>query len=347
MVPNLKLFMQLAIPYKIDKEKTEMNNSNNTINILTAKTYNGIGRAWIIKNLKGNESVETIVTLLNRDAKEDCHITVGDFENMSNIIKNKIKKLEGLIDGAVAIGDDNFPPYRGKVKNSEQPIVIFYRGDLSLLNTNNKNVAVIGLLNPDRNTVIIEQEVVAELVKNGTTIISGLALGCDSIAHKRALSSSGKTVAILPGPLNNILPATNKILAGEIVNKSGLLITEYYENAKSKMELGGRYQERDRLQALFSNSIILSASYSKNNQGNDSGSRLAMGYALNYSIPRAVIYDPVTDATNPKYDLSRQLIKEDKEITIINRSNLASSIKKIMSNKPNIKNNQPGQLSLF
>ena len=325
-----------------------MNYSNNTINILTAKTYKGIGRAWIVKNLKGNESVETIVTLLNRDAKEGYHITVEDFENKSNIIKNKIQKLEGFMDGVVAIGDNNFPPYRGKVKNSEQPIVIFYRGDLSLLNANNKNVAVIGLLNPDRDTEIIEQEVVAELVNNGTTIISGLALGCDSIAHKQALRSNGKTVAILPSPLNNILPATNKELADEIVKKNnGLLITEYYENAKSKMELGGRYQERDRLQSLFSNSIILSASYAKNDQGNDSGSRLAMEYALKYSIPRAVIYDPDTDANKPKYDLNRQLIKEDKEMTIINRNNLASSIKKIMSNKPDIKNNQPSQPSLF
>ena len=324
-----------------------MNYSDNTINILTAKTYKGIGKAWIVKNLKGNESVDTIVSLLNRAAKEDYHITVEDFESNSKIIKNEILKLEGFMDGAVAIGDDNFPPYRGKVKNSEQPIVLFYRGDLSLLKANNKNIAVIGLLNPDNDTEIIEQEVVAKLVKNGATIISGLALGCDSIAHRQALRSNGKTVAILPSPLNNILPATNIELAKEIVKNNGLLITEYYENAKSKMELSGRYQERDRLQALFSNSILLSASYVKNDQGNDSGSRLAMEYALNYSIPRAVIYDPVTDANNPKYDLNRQLIKEQKELTIINRNNLVSSIKKIMSNKPDIKNNQPYQQNLF
>lgn len=44
--------------------------SDNAINILTVKTYRGIGRAWIVKNLKGNESVDTIVFLLNRDAKK-------------------------------------------------------------------------------------------------------------------------------------------------------------------------------------------------------------------------------------------------------------------------------------
>ena len=324
-----------------------MNYSDNTINILTAKTYKGIGRAWIVKNIRGNESVDTIVSLLNKNSKEDYHITVEDFESNGKIIKNEILKLDGFMDGAVAIGDDNFPSFRGKVNNSEQPIVLFYCGDLSLLKATNKNIAVIGLLNPDNNTEIIEEKVVAELVKNGATIVSGLALGCDSIAHRQALRSNGKTVAILPSPLNNILPATNRELANEIVKNNGLLITEYYENAKSKMELGGRYQERDRLQALFSDTIILSASYAKNSQGNDSGSRLAMGYALSYSIPRAVIYDPDTDINNPKYDLNRQLIKEQKKVTIINRNNLASTVKKIMSNEQDRKNIQSYQSNLF
>ena len=210
-----------------------MNYSNNVINILTAKTYKGIGKAWIVKNIKGNESIDTIISLLNRDAKIDYTITIDDFENNCKIIKNKIKKLENFIDGAVAIGDDNFPQYRGNVKNSEQPIVLFYRGDISLLNLNNKNIAVIGLLNPDNDIEKIEQEVVAELVKNGATIISGLALGCDSIAHKQALYSKGQTVAILPSSLDNILPSSNRKLANEIIKTGGLLITEYYEDIKS------------------------------------------------------------------------------------------------------------------
>lgn len=320
--------------------------SDNVINMLTAKTYKGIGTAWIVKNLKGNESVNTIISLLNRDAKVDDTITIDDFESNSEIIKNKINKLENFMDGAIAIGDDNFPEYRGNVKNSEQPIVLFYRGNLNLLNLNNKNIAVIGLLEPDENIEKIERVVVSELVKNGATIVSGLALGCDSIAHKQALNSNGKTIAILPSSLDSILPASNKELANEIVKNDGLLITEYYEDIKSKNELSSRYQERDRLQALFSDSIILSASYAKNNLGKDSGSRLAMEYALNYSIPRAVIYNEVTDADNPKYDLNRQLIKETKETIIINQDNLFVSIKKIFSIEPK-KNNKPNQGSLF
>jgi len=310
-----------------------MKYSENVINILTAKSYKGIGKAWIVKNIKGNESIDTIISLLNRDVKVDYTITVEHFQNSSIPIIDKIQKIEHSIDGAIAIGDVGFPQYRGNVKNSEQPIVIFYKGNLNLLDIENKNIAVIGLLEPDEDIENIEREVVSELVHQNVTIISGLALGCDSIAHKQTLDSNGKTVAILPSSLDNILPSSNKELAYRIIANNGLLVTEYYEDIKSKNELSSRYQERDRLQALFSDGIILSASYAKNNLGNDSGSRLAMKYALDYSIPRFVIYDENHNLNDKKYDLNRQIIKENEETIILNKKNLYSSIKNIISNK--------------
>lgn len=313
-----------------------MQYSENAINILAAKTYKGIGRAWISKNLNKNKTIDSIVSLLNRDSKESYDITLQNFEENRESIRKDILNLKGFVDGVVAIGDPEFPPHRGEVKGSERPVALFYRGDLSLLRSANKNIAVIGLLSPDSDIEKIEKGVVAELVKNGATIVSGLALGCDSIAHRQTLDLNGETIAILPSPLGKVLPTANVKLADEIVQSKGLVITEYYTDAQSKKELSGRYQERDRLQALFSDSVILMASYAKNNQGNDSGSRLAMGYALDYSIPRAVVYDSVNDANNDKYDLNRQLIMGDdnQKLTVINPNNgLVPTIKKIMSTK--------------
>lgn len=324
-----------------------MKYTENAVNVLAARTYKGIGKAWIVKNLSSNKSNSEIITLLNSGSKVNYQITADDFDKKKNLIKRLINESKEFIDGVVAVGDNDFPPYRGNVKNSEKPIFLFYRGNLSLLKETNNNVAVIGLLNPDNDTEEIEKKVVAKLVENGATIVSGLAFGCDSIAHRQALNSKGYTVAILPSPLNNITPAKNKELANEIVRNNGLLITEYLTDAKSKREMGGRYQERDRLQALFSNSIILSASYAKNNLGNDSGSRLAMGYAMDYSIPRAVIYEPATNSNNPKYDLSRQIIKEDPKIIRINQNNIPSTITKIISVRPKIEKVQPSQQVLF
>ena len=101
----------------------------------------------------------------------------------------------------------------------------------------------------------------------------------------------------------------------------GLLVSEYLNDATSKMAFTARYQERDRLQALFSDAIVLASSYAKNDLGNDSGARLAMEYARQFNIPRAVMYDSLQNQHNPKFDLNRQLITEQPNITILNKQN--------------------------
>lgn len=332
-----------------------MKYTDNSINILTAKSYKGIGNSWIVKNLKGNESVNTIVTLLNKTIKRE-QTDVEEFERLKRDFRNKlIAKFENYCDGFVALGDANFPQHRGIVKESEKPIFLFYKGDIDLLNIENKNISVIGLLNPVGDIEEREKKIVGQFVKNGATIVSGLALGCDSISHQQALDSNGKTVAILPSPLNNILPARNKGLAFQIVEEGGLLVSEYGNDFKTQMELSCRYKERDRLQALFCDTIVLAASYAQNSaerwkmfgQKLDSGARLAMGYAKDYNIPRAVMYEQIIDENNPMFDLNRDLIKEQKDITILTKENYIETVLKIMNRRPTVNTTIPVQQNLF
>jgi len=331
-----------------------MKYTENSLNILTAKYYKGIGNAWIVKNLKGNENVDTIVSLLNNKIEEKT--TVEEFERLRKDFETKlVEKFEECCDGFVAFGDNNFPQYRGNVKESERPVFLYYKGNINLLSIENKNISVIGLLNPEGDIEERERKIVAQFVKNGATIVSGLAFGCDSISHQQALDSNGNTVAILPSPLNNILPARNKGLAFQIVEEGGLLVTEYGNDFKSPMELSSRYKERDRLQALFCDTIILAASFAQNSaerwkmfgQKLDSGARLAMGYAKDYNIPRAVMYDQHIDENNPMFDLNRDLIKEQKDITIITQDNFTETVSKILLKNPTVKNPTIVQKNLF
>ncbi|WP_075591139.1 DNA-processing protein DprA [Labilibacter marinus] len=323
-----------------------MKYTDNALNIITTKSYKGIGRAWIVKNLIGNESVNEIITLLNNKSKQVETVTVEDFEYKKKHTINQINNLKESCDGIIAIGDNNFPKHRGNVKDSERPIFLFYKGDINLLSINNNNIAVIGLLNPDESIEYREQKIVNEIIKQGVTIVSGLALGCDSIAHKQALTS-GLTVAILPSPLNNIMPAKNKGLALEIIKKGGLLITEYSDKHKSAMELSSRYKERDRLQALFCDAIILVASYAQDsakrwnifNEKLDSGARLAMRFAKDYSISQAVMYDEKADLNNPMFDLNRQLIDEHKSITILTPKHLENLINMVKNQSTTFQSN--------
>ena len=160
-----------------------MKYSENALNVLTAKVFKGIGDVWINKNLSIVQPYEAIVELLRNEKKCKEEVTERIFLNIRENIRENIEKLENVCDGVVAIGDENFPEYRGDVKDADKPNVLFYKGDLGLLSKDNLNVAVIGVLNPDQETETDERKVVHSLVQNDAIIVSGLALGCDTIAH--------------------------------------------------------------------------------------------------------------------------------------------------------------------
>lgn len=272
--------------------------------------------------------------------------------------------------GLVSPGDKNYPflvdkngneikpeyttkrdEYKTQVPNRRgAPHFLFYRGDISLLNKGNftKNVAVIGVLNPTNDIIEREKLLVKEIVKHGGNIVSGLALGCDSIAHKECIANGGKTIAVLPSRLDNILPKENSQLADEIVLSGGLLVTEYYNEPIERFELSARYIERDRLQAYFSNAVVLIASYRHPEKNDlqypqdgikrDSGSRHAMKAAEKIGRKRYALYDDKTDSANEMFDLNRDLIRDRKNPAKIATD---SSIKEMVSDK------MPGFLPIF
>ena len=72
-----------------------------------------------------------------------------------------------------------------------------------------------------------------------------------------------------------------------------------------------------------------------------------MGYAKEYNIPRAVMYDQHIDENNPMFDLNRDLMKEQENITIITQDNISEVVTKILLKKPVINNTTTIQKNLF
>ncbi len=208
--------------------------------------------------------------------------------------------------------DDNFPKIDECVPRDEKPFLFIYKGDLDLLKNISKNVAVVGVLTPNQNIAEREIKIVSKLVKNDICIISGLAKGCDTIAHKACIEHGGKTVAFLPSPINAIYPSENISLSKSIIKNGGLIITEYTAAPKTYKENIARLIERDRLQALFASSVILIASYRKGE--GDSGSRHAMLKAKRYGRKRFVMLNNITDTDNPIFGLNEDLIKDDVKV---------------------------------
>lgn len=204
--------------------------------------------------------------------------------------------------------DEDFPPQPATCRPSERPYLFAYRGDISLLQNREKNVAVVGTLTPTEAILRRENAAVEALVERGFTIVSGLARGCDTIAHETCLACGGKTIAFLPTPLSNIYPKENRALAERIVQSGGLIASEYVTEPAARYERIGRFIARDRLQAMFAGNILLIASHLPSK--GDSGSRHALDKAKDYGTRRFVLYDPTTDAHDPLFALNRKYLTE-------------------------------------
>lgn len=131
------------------------------------------------------------------------------------------------------------------------PLVLFYYGNLDLLNT--KSLAIVGTRNPSNYGKMVTEKFAKEIAKNGVTIISGLAEGVDGIAHRAALNVEGNTIAVLGGGFDHLFPEINTDLARQIAKK-GLVLTEYYMPIKATKYT---FPARNRIIAALSDLILI------------------------------------------------------------------------------------------
>lgn len=123
----------------------------------------------------------------------------------------------------ISKNDDFFPKKLSNIPNP--PKQIYVAGNESVLNKD--AIAIVGSRHCTDYGKSIAEKFAIELSSNGLNIISGLALGIDTCAHKGCLKADGTTVAVLGGGLNNIYPEQNEYLFYEIINKGGAVISEY------------------------------------------------------------------------------------------------------------------------
>lgn len=93
-----------------------------------------------------------------------------------------------------------------------------------------------------------------ELVLRNIPIVSGMALGTDSVAHRTCLAYGGKTIAVLGSGFNHIFPEENKELFYEIINQEGLVITEFDEDMRPLKE---NFPKRNRIVTAISEGILV------------------------------------------------------------------------------------------
>ncbi len=93
-----------------------------------------------------------------------------------------------------------------------------------------------------------------DVIRAGVTVVSGLALGADALAHQTAIEYGGRTIAILPSSVNEIYPATNRQLAQAIIHHEGALLSEYPDGTDARRE---NFIARNRLVSGLSKALLI------------------------------------------------------------------------------------------
>jgi len=136
--------------------------------------------------------------------------------------KKYFERLKELSINFVTIKDLNYP--KNLIDLEDSPIVLYIKGSLS--DRDNKSISVVGTRKNTLYGELVTKTFVKNLVKEKFTIISGLARGIDTIAHKTCLEQKGRTIAVLACGLDQIYPPENLNLSQEVC-KNGALISEY------------------------------------------------------------------------------------------------------------------------
>lgn len=135
----------------------------------------------------------------------------------------------------------------------DPPIEIFTKGNISLLSKASPRIAIVGTRRPTSYGKQCTEHIVSELKFAESIIISGMALGIDGLAHRRALEQNLSTIAVLGSPIDIAYPREHSQLYNEISEK-GLIVSEYPPDAVTHK---GSFPTRNRIISALSDRVII------------------------------------------------------------------------------------------
>lgn len=152
--------------------------------------------------------------------------------------------------------------YPEKLRDAKEPVeLLYYSGDLSLLET--RSIAVVGARHPTEEGKARARKLVRNLVEDKITIVSGLATGIDTEAHRTAIELKGETIAVIGTPLNQYYPKENAELQDLIAEKYLLLSqVPFFRYSQQDYRVNrGFFPERNKtMSALTEGTVIVEAS---------------------------------------------------------------------------------------
>ena len=270
------------------------------------------------------------------------------YNNIDNIIKEKLlfrnflprlksrneleeEKLEEyLFKNNIKYVTYSSKEYPEKLKHiANPPYVLFYKGNLSLVSDN--MAAIVGSRKNTHYGEQVTKIITSELYNTSYGVVSGVAAGIDSIAHREILRNGGKTIGVLGCGVDVIYPKSNRNLYEQIIN-NGLLLSEFLPGTQP---LSYNFPQRNRIISGLSKGVIVVEASRR------SGSLITATYALNQGKEVMAVPGPIFNESSKGcnlliYDGARPFLGKEDLYDFLNiikktdKNNSKNSIKKYL-----------------
>ncbi len=226
----------------------------------------------------------------------------GQFRHQTDLTKlsDEIKKK------AITVVTQEDTLYPQNLKNiPDPPICLYVRGRLKELDLNQGPfMAIVGTRKPTAYGEQLTKRFTRELARAGLVIVSGMAMGIDAFAHKAALEEGKKTIAFLGCGVDIIYPAVNSRLYYQIIDRGGLIISEF---PPGRTVVKGLFIARNRLISGLSMGVLVIEG------AKDSGALITARYAANQGREVFALPSPLT---SPVGEGPNSLIKQGAKLVI-------------------------------
>jgi DNA processing protein len=209
-------------------------------------------------------------------------------------LDEEMERLERELIKVITIEDENYPKLLKEIDSP--PFIIYVKGAEKALSQ--PCLAVVGSRRVTEYGRQAGQRLVKDLTLHGLVIVSGLARGVDSLAHRVCLENKGLTVAVLGHGLDRIYPPENRLLAEQIVASGGALVSEYplgYQISR------GNFPARNRIVAGLSLGVVVIEGKHK------SGTKITAGWAAEYGREVFAVPGPIDSVQS---EATADLIKQ-------------------------------------
>lgn len=232
-------------------------------------------------------------------------------------LDNELKLLDKYKIRVLTIESAEYPALLKEIDDC--PAILYVRGNLR--DVDETCVAVVGTRRVTGYGRQITEDLVADLAANNITIVSGLAKGIDTVAHRSALDSNGRTIAVFASGLDIVYPPENLKLARDII-EHGALVSEYALGTKPKAE---NFPRRNRILSGLSKGVLVVES------GESGGALITAAFALEhnrevFAVPGSV-FSAMSKGPNKLIQQGAKLVRNCEDI--LDELNLAETTRQL------------------